>query len=186
MGKARAGSGKDKSKVTVVSKPNPKPGTSQTSSNSTVVENGTIPIEMTSTNLLKLLAASKNAHSKKQSANTQKNYKSKMGTIARFLYETHDPTNAKNDLRKYITRLSVFNADETLLLTEYKEVINEVETKCWLRVNVPLPKSAWQVIFGKLSTDPKLARGYQHDDPEALLNGELDANDIPTMSVATI
>ena len=57
------------------------------------------------------------------------------------MYEAHDPTNTKNDLRKYVTRPSVPNADETLLLTAHKEVINEMETECWLRVNVQLPKS---------------------------------------------
>jgi hypothetical protein len=68
MGKARAGSGKDKSKVKVVSKPNTKPGASFFKLDNIFDSRRKWNCPYRDHKL----AASKTAHSKKQSANTEK------------------------------------------------------------------------------------------------------------------
>lgn len=148
----------------------------------------TVPLEpeqMTSTTLLKFSSASSFARNTKQTTGTQRQYKGKIGKIARFLYDNHDAENSQNDLRSYTTRLSSIQNEDEDLVTEQKEVINGVKSTYWLKINVPLPKSVWELVFGMLSTDPRLAK-RKGEDAEEILNDPKDAMDIPTMSTASM
>lgn len=99
-------------------------------------------------------AAAEATRNRKQSENTQANYMSKVHVATRFLYSTYGNS---VDLSEPLVEVA-FAKSKDWTLIKIPASSGRRQTSTWVRLKLPLPKAAWDTLFGWLSTNTKLAR----------------------------